>query len=87
MKVRRASLSNGLKPVFGASDAIAPVAVPGAEDATGPATGFGLADIPILPVKESSNPPTDGDTFTITSGSTTSPETMSLIACATTNAL
>ena len=86
------SLSRGLEPSFGASDVIVPtVAVPeGAEDATGAATGFALEeipDIPILPVSESNNPPTEGDALTTTSGSTTSPVITSPIACATMNAL
>lgn len=72
------SLSS-LDPALGASDAAAPVvaAPDGEEDATGAATGFALDEIPMLPVSESNNPPTDGDALTITSGSAVSPETMS----------
>lgn len=85
MKLLSASLSKSLEPIFGTSDARAPIAaVPeGVEDATGAATGFALEeipDIPILPVSESNNPPTDGDALTTTSGSTTSPVTMSPMA-------
>ena len=92
MKVRSASLSKGLEPIFGASAATAPATavLEGMEDATGAATGFALdemPDIPILPVRESNKPPTDGDALTSTSGSTASPATMSPIACATMNAL
>lgn len=92
MKDLSTSLSNGLDPIFGASDITAPVtAVPEIVDAaTGAATGFALADIPeipILPVRESSNPPTEGDAATTTSGSTASPSIMSPIVCATINAL
>lgn len=92
MKFRSASLSNGLEPIFGASDATAPIAavLDGVADATGAATGFALEempDIPMLPVKESNSPPTDGDTLTTTSGSTISPVIISPIASATINAL
>lgn len=88
MKVRSASLSRAFEPIFGASEVTVPLTavLEVAEVATGPATGFALADIPILPVSESNNPPTDGDTFTTTSGSTTSPAIRSPIACATINA-
>lgn len=92
MKVRSASLSKGLEPIFGASAATAPATAvfEGTEDATGAATGFALEempDIPILPVSESNKPPTDGEALTTTSGSATSAEIMSPIACATMNAL
>lgn len=92
MKVRSASLSKGLIPAFGASEVTVPVtAVPeGVVDATGAATGLALEeipDIPILPVSESNNPPTDGAAVTTTSGSTVSPVIMSPRACATMNAL
>jgi hypothetical protein len=73
------SLSSNLDPALGASDAVAPViaAPDGLDDATGAATGLALDEIPMLPVSESNNPPTDGDTLTTTSGSTVSPEMMS----------
>ena len=92
MKVRSASLSKSLVPVLGASNVTVPAtAVPeGVEDATGAATGLALEeipDIPILPVSESNNPPTEGAAFTTTSGSTISPVIMSPIACETMNAL
>lgn len=89
MKERIASLSRDLKPIFGASDAIAPLAAaPEAVDpATGAATGFALAEIPILPVRESNNPPTDGDALMTISGSVTSPVMMSPIMWPTINAL
>ena len=85
MKVRSASLSRGLVPTLGASDAILPVTVvlEGFVDETGAATGFALEEIPVipmLPVSESNNPPTEGDALTNTSGSTTSPPIMSPIA-------
>ena len=88
----RTSLSKGLDPIFGASDIAAPVtAVPDiVEAATGKATGFALAEIlviPMLPVRVSSSPPTEGDAATTTSGSIVSPTTMSPIVCATANAL
>lgn len=91
MKDLRTSLSKGLDPI-GASDIAAPIkAVPDiVEAATGEATGFALAEIleiPMLPVRESSSPPTEGDAATTTSGSTASPTTMSPSVCATTNAL
>jgi len=92
MKFRSVSLSKGLEPSFGVSAVTVPIeaAPDGVVDATGAATGFALDDIPaipMLPVKESNNPPTDGAAFTTTSGSTTSPTIMSPIACATMNAL
>lgn len=91
MKVRSASLSRGLEPNFGASDVTAPITavLEVVEVATGAATGLVLVempDIPILPVSESSNPPTEGDALTTTSGSTTSPVITSPIACATIHA-
>lgn len=92
IKDRNVSLSIGLKLLFGASDTIAPVTVVPevVEAATGAATGLDLAemlDIPMLPVKESNNPPTEGEGFTTTSGSSISPLITSPKACATINAL
>lgn len=92
MKDRSTSLSKGREPIFGESDINVPLkAFPEAVDpATGAATGFALAEIPeipILPVRESSNPPTEGDEAVTTSGSIASPSIMSPIACATINAL
>lgn len=92
MKDLSTSLSKGRDPILGASDVTAPIAaVPEIVDAaTGAATGFALAEmleIPILPVRESSNPPTEGDAATTTSGSTASPSIMSPIVCATVNTL
>lgn len=78
MKFLSRSLSS--RPDLGASNAAAPVKVDPAgeeEDATGAATGFGLDVIPMLPVSESNNPPTDGEAATTTSGSAVSPEMMS----------
>lgn len=71
MEVLSASLSKSL----GASELRAPAAVllEGRGDGLGEATGFALEeipDIPMLPVNESNNPPTDGDARTRTSGST-----------------
>lgn len=82
----------GLKVPWEASDTTAPTTEADelVEVVTGAATGFALAEmlvIPILPVSESNNPPTEGDELTTTSGSTKSPEIMSPIACATMNAL
>lgn len=57
------------------------------EAGTGAAAGFALPEIPILPVRESNNPPTDGETLTTTSGSGVSPATTSPTACATIKAL
>ena len=68
MKVRSASFSGFLGPIFGESEPPEAV-VELVEVATGAATGFGLAEIPILPVNESNKPPTDGPAFTTTSGS------------------
>lgn len=80
MKLLSSSLSS--KPALGASDAVAPVIKEPdweeEEEATGAAaTGLGLDEIPMLPVNESNNPPTDGEADTTTSGSEVSPEMMS----------
>ena len=79
MKLLSRSLSSS--PPLGASDAAAPVMEEPEEEeeaATGAAaTGLGLDEIPMLPVSESNNPPTDGEAATTTSGSAVSPETMS----------
>ena len=77
MKFLSRSLSRS--PDLGASDAAAPVIEDWEEEAaTGAAaTGLGLVEIPMLPVSESNNPPTDGEAVTTTSGSAVSPETMS----------
>lgn len=92
IKVRNASLSIGLDVFLGSSDEIKPV--PEAADVfdieTDGGTGFARADmtpIPILSVKESNNPPTEGDELTTTSGSPESPKSMSPIVCATINDL
>lgn len=80
-----------LDELLGASDDAAPVAEePETVEATGAATGLALADnpvIPMVPVSESSNPPTDGDELETTSGSTISPVIRSPMECATKNAL
>lgn len=75
----------GLEVLLRASDTTEPTMeapeVP--EAATGAATGLALAEMlvmPMLPVSESNNPPTEGDELTTTSGSIISPETISPIA-------
>ena len=82
-------MSRDLEPIFGASDARVPLTevLEVADAAIGVATGFALPDIPMLPVRESNNPPTEGDALATTSGSVISPVTMSPIVCTTINAL
>ncbi|MFS8002921.1 hypothetical protein Hanom_Chr13g01207741 [Helianthus anomalus] len=89
MKLRSASLSRFLGPTFGASDVMEPppMAVELVEAATGGATGFGLVEMPILPVRESNKPPTEGPALTTTSGSGISDVIMSPRTWATMNAL
>lgn len=72
----------GLEVLLGASITTLPAAEAPevVEAATGAAAGFALAEMlgmPMLPVSESNNPPTEGDELTTTSGSCTSPATMS----------
>lgn len=86
------SLSMGLEVLLGASDITVPTneAPEVVKATTGAKAGFALAempDIPILPVRESSNPPTEGDELVTTSGSAKSPVTISPKVCATTQAL
>lgn len=84
MKLRSASFSGFLGP---ASEAAARAVELVEAAATGGATGFGLAEMPILPVKESNNPPTEGPAFTTTSGSWKSDVIISPRIWATINAL
>ena len=91
MKDRMTSLSMDLDELLGGSDDVAPLEDEFEEDeAAGAATGFVLADnpvIPMVPVSESSKPPTDGEELETTSGSSSSPEIRSPIECATDKAL